>query len=344
MYNRLGFNPPKRLSCMSNVTMQRKRAHSIWPEGDNVAESRGREMHKMRQTLGLARNPRNGALTPVAASSGTRAGGFESLRRFDTGPVYVDSRGEPVLDDAGGEDHEYGRSGSGKNLSSRTTPTVCDRANSSHLSFIAPEACTAPMERREAREAGGQPKSDEPVPVSARKDGTAPIIWTQAVWESMARIAVAAGLRDREQRGRRRRGAPATNGFRRLWNKACKESPSGHSPSSSPIKRCMTGHTGLVTPGRYYKGHVLKPAVEYMQSGPALTTVDAEILRLESIRRARRIDEAQDGRGIEIAAPRRIVEETARRGEVAQLAGRRSGRRSRAGDCRAESKRRAADT
>ena len=107
------------------------------------------------------------------------------------------------------------------------------------------------------------------------------------------------------------------NGFRRFWNKACKESLSGESPLSALIKKeYMMGHAGLVKLDRnYFKTHVLELAEEYLHSVPALTISDAERLRLENARQAEAIGHMQDERDAEIAGLRRTVEELARRME-----------------------------
>ena len=55
------------------------------------------------------------------------------------------------------------------------------------------------------------------------------------------------------------------NGFRRFFNKACKESLSNESPLAALIKKeYMMGHAGLVKLDRnYFKTHVLELAAEY---------------------------------------------------------------------------------
>ena len=58
------------------------------------------------------------------------------------------------------------------------------------------------------------------------------------------------------------------NGFRRFWNKTCKESLSRDSPLGSLIKKeFMMGHTGLIKLDRnYFKTHTLELAEEYLNA------------------------------------------------------------------------------
>jgi len=169
---------------------------------------------------------------------------------------------------------------------------------------------------------------------------------TQTVREDMAGITVAACSRDRERKGRRPHDVPAVNGFRRFWNMAYKEPLSKDPSPSSLTKGYVTGHAGLATPDRhcFKKTHVLEPAAGCAQSVPALVLAGTERLRSESARQARRMGGMQDGRDVEVAAPKRTAGGTAGRMEGAQLAGGRSGRRWRAGGRRVKPRRAAVGT
>ena len=105
------------------------------------------------------------------------------------------------------------------------------------------------------------------------------------------------------------------NGFRRFWNKTCKDSISKESPLSALIKKeYMMGHAGLVKLDRnYFKTHVLELAEEYLHSVPALTIEDEERLRLANIEQAGKMGQMQDERDAEIAELKRMLAELARR-------------------------------
>ena len=301
------FSPVKKLFNMNNVPMQWKRVHCTWPERDNVHESRGWERHEIQRMLGYARNKRDRALILVAASSGMRAGGFESLRWSDLRPVYLDGRGEPTFGDGRSVD------GRGESPPACAMLTVYARTGASYPAFITPEAYAALMEYREAltRKSGRRPKPDQSMFVAVGKHGAGSKAKTQTVRGSITRIVTITGLRDSGRRGRRLYDVPIMNGFRRFWNKACKESLSKDSALSSLIKKeYMMGHVGLVNLDRnYFKTHVLELAAEYMQSVPALTIGDAERLRLANAAQAARIGSMQDERDAEIAGLKRTVSE-----------------------------------
>ena len=109
-------------------------------------------------------------------------------------------------------------------------------------------------------------------PCSKGWGGAAAGAVTSALKRRIDRIAKKAGLRDATRKKERRFDVPIMNGFRRFWNKACKEASSRDSPLASLIKKeYMMGHVGLVSLDRnYFKTRTLE-LVEYLQVIPALT-------------------------------------------------------------------------
>ena len=81
------------------------------------------------------------------------------------------------------------------------------------------------------------------------------------------------------------------NGFRRFWNKTCKESLSRDSPLGSLIKKeFMMGHTGLIKLDKnYFKTHTLELAEEYLNAIPNLTISNEKRLRLENKKKTEKI-------------------------------------------------------
>jgi len=85
------------------------------------------------------------------------------------------------------------------------------------------------------------------------------------------------------------------NGFRRFWNKTCKESLSRDSPLGSLIKKeFMMGHTGLIKLDRnYFKTHTLELAEEYLNAIPNLTISNEKRLRLENKKKTEKIEKLE---------------------------------------------------
>ena len=121
-----------------------------------------------------------------------------------------------------------------------------------------------------------------------------------SVRKRIDRIVRQAGLRDPEEGGVRRHAVPLMNGFRRFWNKTCKEALSNDSPLALLImKEFMMGHRGFVSLDQnYFKTSVLELAGEYAGVVPDLTIDDSERLRRSNRRMSANIREleAKDAR------------------------------------------------
>ena len=121
-----------------------------------------------------------------------------------------------------------------------------------------------------------------------------------SVRKRIDRIVRQAGLRDPEEGGARRHAVPLMNGFRRFWNKTCKEALSNYSLLASLIrKEFMMGHKGFVSLDQnYFKTSVLELAGECAGVVPDLTIDDSERLRRSSRRMSANMREleAKDAR------------------------------------------------
>ena len=79
----------------------------------------------------------------------------------------------------------------------------------------------------------------------------------------------------------KRHNVPLTNGFRRFYNKTCKEALSSDSPLASLIKKeFMMGHKGMISLDQnYFKTSVLELAQEYIGVVPDLSIEDSVRLK-----------------------------------------------------------------
>ena len=101
------------------------------------------------------------------------------------------------------------------------------------------------------------------------------------------------------------------NGFRRFWNKTCKESASGESSVASLIKKeYMMGHRGLVALDQnYFKTNLMELVVEYVKVVADLTIDDSERLKQSNRRMAENIQALEGEKEAKIA---RLEAETER--------------------------------
>ena len=320
------FKPVKKLFDMNDVMIPWKRVYATFPPKENgsAPATRGWERAEISRMLRFCRGPVERAIILVCASSGIRAGGFPGLEWRDLEPVCRGVDGRLQMCD---NNREEGN-GDGSLPDADTHRVACAKLQiyrgspESYPAFITPEAYTALLDYRAewAARVGRNPRPRDPVFI---KIGDLPRrAALPMVTNHVKAVITRAGLRQSGMRTvRNRRGyrhdVPMMNGFRRFWNKTCKESMSKESALSSLIKKeYMMGHAGLVSLDRnYFKAHVLELAEEYMLSVPALTIDDAERLRLENASQSRRIGVMRDERDTEIAALKRTVEEMAKRME-----------------------------
>ena len=165
--------------------------------------------------------------------------------------------------------------------------------NYSYPAFITPEAYEALMDYKSdwTREIGREPKAEDPI---FKKEGTILKRTTPVgVKKRVERMIKRAGLRNKIKG--KRYEVPIMNGFRRFWNKTCKESLSRDSPLGSLIKKeFMMGHAGLIKLDRnYFKTHTLELAEEYLNAIPNLTISNEKRLRLENKKKTEKIEKLE---------------------------------------------------
>ena len=291
------FKPLKKLFDMNDVSIPWKRIYATYPERDNVPESRGWTREEISMMLKYAHGPLDRALVLVLASSGMRAGGLD-LIWDDLTPIYSMKDGSLALDP-----------GADGGSVACAVLRVYRGSPESYLAFITPEAFDALQVygRTWTELRCHLPRPRDPiflVQTGARKNAS-----TKILRDRVNRMATKAGLRG-TKRGKRFE-IPVMNGFRRFWNKTCKEAASGESALASLIKKeYMMGHRGLVSLDQnYFKTNLMELAIEYMKVVPDLTIEDSERLKQSNRRMAGNIQRMEDEKDGKIA---RLEAETAR--------------------------------
>ena len=198
-----------------------------------------------------------------------------------------------------------------------------------YTAFITPEAFATLREyaRVWSEHMGRQARPGDPIFIATRSipRRSKPT----SIQARLMQVVEQAGLRDGSRQGKMHR-VPLMNGFRRFFNKTCKEALAGGSTLGSLIKHeFMMGHSGLTSlDENYFKADALELAAEYVKAVPDLTIDDADRLRLSNRRMADNIQKMEGEKdGVvasmqeEMAAMSRKHEETAARlrEEVAEV-------------------------
>ena len=301
------FKPIKKLFEMNGVLLDWKRVYATAPEEDNPTESREWRREEIQKMLRFAGGAMDRAMLLVIASSGIRAGGFGELAWKDLLPVYIAEDGTLYAGNDGVPE--------GAKLACATLK-IYRKSNESYPAFITPEAHAALMEYRTecADRLGREPRPDDSIFL---KSGPIPRPATQnTICRHIGRIANRAGLRDPSTKvSSRRHEAPLMNGFRRFWNKTCKEAAAKDSTLSTLIKlEYMMGHHGLVKLDRnYFKTHLIELAQAYINVVPDLTISDAERLRETNRLQNDKIRSLEDEKDSRIADLEKLVKQLSKR-------------------------------
>jgi len=270
------FKPLKKLFDMNAVPMSWTRIYAAYPESNNNNEGRGYTRQEIHEMLKFTKGAMDRALIFVASSSGIREGAF-SLKWQDLTPIYkVDDKLTMEITET----------------EAKTVPLACAmlniyrNTNEEYPAFVTPEAYQSLMDYKMTwfKETGRMPKESDPI-FKNTGPSTLPLS-PSGIRARMYRVAKSAGIWIPAVEGKRRSETPIMNGFRRFWNKTCKESLSRDSPIASLIKKeFMMGHTGLVKLDRnYFKTQVLELAEEYLNAVPNLTISNEERVKAENQR------------------------------------------------------------
>lgn len=277
------FKPIKKLFDMSGVVISWNRVYATFPEQNNVSDSRGWSRDEIQKMLKFTNGSIDRAIILLSASSGIRAGGFD-LNWQDLTPVYQVN--DQLKFDITESEEEHASVAC-------AMIRIYQGTSDGYPAFVTPEAFDALMDYKSdwTREVGREPKPKDPI---FKKEGTLLRRTTPVgVKRRVERIIKRAGLR--EQIKGKRYEVPIMNGFRRFWNKTCKESLSRDSPLGSLIKKeFMMGHTGLIKLDRnYFKTHTLELAEEYLNAVPNLTISNEKRLRHENKKKTEKIEKLE---------------------------------------------------
>ena len=292
------FKPVKKLFDMNDVVMPWKRLYATYPELDNIQESRGWSREEIGMMLKHAREPMERALVLVLSSSGVRIGGLVDLNWGDLVPVYsVD--GKLVLD-PGAEACEV----------SCAMLQVYRGSAANYMAFITPEAYESlkVYGLTWADCMGRQPNPKDPIFLATK--GVPKRASMQSVKKRLSRMVAHAKLRPPNAGKAKRHNVPLTNGFRRFYNKTCKEALSSDSPLASLIKKeFMMGHKGMISLDQnYFKTSVLELAQEYIGVVPDLSIEDSVRLKRSNTQMSANIRVLED-RDAKITSLERKVSE-----------------------------------
>ena len=274
------FKPIKKLFDMNNVSIPWKRVFATFPEADNIHDTKGWTRDEIAAMLEHTRDLMDKAMVLVLASSGVRLGGLE-LTWGDLTPIYlVDGRLTADPD----KDGEV----------ACVALNVYAGSSENYTAFATPEAYRALQAygRTWAEMMKCQAGPKDPI-FLATKLLPRPIK-TPAIAMRIRRMASKAGLRNQDSKNGPRFNTQLVHGFRKFFNKTCKEAMSGDTVAVTTRLEYMMGHRGLVALDRnYFKTDMLEMAAVYLEAVPDLTISDVDRLKNSTQRMSANIQELE---------------------------------------------------
>ncbi len=262
------FSSLKGLLNANDVPVNWARVDGSFPELDNVNETQGWTRGEIRLMAEHATNPRDKAIILTIASSGMRRAGL-LLRWGDLTRIY-DVGGRMVKE----EDLE----GRVPGEPACVAVAVYRRSVYAYVTFITPETYRAVMDYAVQWEAevGRKPTGGDPI---FKKKGKLPGgLSKESISTVIRKAALSAGVWVRHPDNPRLGKTPASNGFRRFFNKTLKDTVSRESPVAVLTKiEFMMGHKGfLQLDPNYYKTNPQELASLYVNAIPNLTINEPE--------------------------------------------------------------------
>lgn len=290
------FKPIKKLFDMNNVSIPWKRVYATFPEEDNIHDTKGWTREEIAAMLEHTRDPMDKAMVLVLASSGVRLGGLE-LTWGDLTPIYLVDGRLTADPDKGSEVacvaiNVY--AGSPENYTTFATPEA----------YRALQAYGHTWAKMMKHQAG--PKD----PIFLATKLLPRPIKTPAIAMRIRRMAVKAGLRNQDSKNGPRFNIQLVHGFRKFFNKTCKEALSGDTVAITTRLEYMMGHQGLVALDQnYFKTDMLEMAATYVKAMPDLTISDVDRLKNSTRRMSANIQELESEKNASIADLQKKVAE-----------------------------------
>ena len=288
------FMPIKKLLDMNSVSIPWGRVYATFPERDNILDTKGWTREEVASMLVHARDPMDRAIVLLLASSGVRLGGL-NLTWGDLTTIYIEN-GRLTTDPDGGSGEV-----------ACVALNVYAGSPEQYTTFVTPEAYNAIMQygRMWADIMLRQPGPKDPLFVATKR---LPLrrASEQAIAKRVRRMATKAGLREPSSSSGtgtgKRYETQLMHGFRKLFNKTCKEVLSGDSLASLIRVEYMMGHKGLVPLDQnYFKTDMLELAAVYVKAVLALTIDDSEWLKQSNKRMSDNIQSMEDKKDGKIA-------------------------------------------
>lgn len=258
------FKGIKKFLKMNEIPMEWANIEAIFPERNNVQQTRGYTTEEIRKILDYSTSVDTDFAILAESSSGVRVGAWENQTWGSIKPIY------DVND--GTYSHDIAKAGMEPKISCASM-VVYDETTSKYLSLISIEAWDKLQSVKEKwiRRMGREPSEEDPIFLSRFKDGRG--FTKSGIRNKINGLVVKSGVQKPLIGGQRNHEVPMTHGMRKRWNKIMSEQKiNGESQANLIRKERLFGHKMGVTKldSSYFYSEIEESVPQYLQAMPDL--------------------------------------------------------------------------
>lgn len=277
------FKGIKKFLKMNEIPMEWANIEAIFPERNNVQQTRGYTTEEIQKILDYSTNVDMDFAILAESSSGIRVGAWENQTWGSIKPVYDAGNGSYT--------HDITKAGIEPKIVCASM-AVYDETSSKYLSIISIEAWDKLQSVKEkwTRRMRREPKDEDPIFLARFKDGRS--FSHSGIRNKLNGLIVKSGVQKPLTEGQRNHEVPMTHGMRKRWNKIMSEQKiNGESHANLIRKERLFGHKVGVTKldASYFYSEIEESIPQYIHAMPDLmiseeyrTRRDLQILKDEN--------------------------------------------------------------
>ncbi len=258
------FKSIKKFLKMNEIAIEWANIEAIFPEINNVQQTRGYTTEEIRQILDYSTDITMDFLILAESSSGIRVGGWEDQSWGNIRPIYETKSGEYT--------HNESKI-AGKSKVVCASMIVYNGTSSKYLGLISIEAWNKlqSVRKKWTQKMGYEPKPEDPIILTRYSDGRT--FSRNGLRNKISKLVERSGIQRSLKKDNRCYEVPSTHGMRKRWNKIMSEQKINEDSHANLIrKERLMGHKIGVTKldNSYFFSEIEESVPQYLRAMPEL--------------------------------------------------------------------------
>lgn len=267
------FKGIKKFLKMNEVSIEWANIEAIFPENNNVKQTRGYTTEEIRQILDYSTDVTTKFLILAESSSGIRVGAWENQVWGNIRPIYEVDNGVYT--------HDVTKTNSNSRIVCASM-IVYNGTSSKYLGLISIEAwdMLQVMKKQWARNIGRMPKPEDQLILNRSKKP----FTRNGVRNKLNKVIWRSGVQKSMKKEERNYEVPLTHGMRKRWNKIMSEQKINQDSQANLIrKERLFGHKTGVTKldNSYFFSEIEESVSQYLRAMPELMISDEYRIKLK---------------------------------------------------------------